>query len=79
MIAEEKLLDKINSLPPDQIGEVIDFVDFLATRESVARRTARSERMSVFAAKYGGTEIDLDEELERAGGEHLLTIDEDVR
>lgn len=78
MIAEEKLLNKINALPPIQIGEVIDFVDFLAARESVVRRTERSERMSVFAAEYGGTEIDFDEALERTGVEHLLKIDEDA-
>lgn len=60
MIVEEKLLNKINALPPIQIGEVIDFVDFLTARESVVRRTERSKRMSVFAAEYGSTEIDLD-------------------
>ena len=78
MIAEEKLLKKINALPPIQIGEVIDFVDFLAVRASVVPRSERSERMSVFAAEYAGTEIDFDEALERAGVEHLLTIDEDA-
>ena len=29
MIAEDKLIRKINNLPPDKINEVIDFVDFL--------------------------------------------------
>lgn len=29
MIAEDKLIRKINNLPPGEINEVIDFVDFL--------------------------------------------------
>ncbi|MGD9630162.1 MAG: DUF2281 domain-containing protein [Pyrinomonadaceae bacterium] len=29
MIAEQELISKINSLPPGEVAEVIDFVDFL--------------------------------------------------
>jgi len=31
---EQKLLDKIRSLPPEKAAEVEDFVDFLKERES---------------------------------------------
>ncbi len=33
MIAEDKLIQKINNLPPGKINEVIDFVDFLLQKE----------------------------------------------
>ncbi len=49
-----------------------------AKRGSTARRAERRERMSEFAAEFGGTAIDFDEDLERVGVEHLLTIDEDA-
>lgn len=35
MIAEEKLIAKINNLPPAEIGEVIDFVDFLLKKNGI--------------------------------------------
>jgi len=30
---EKELLEKIKSLPPDKIAEVVDFVDFLAHKD----------------------------------------------
>ncbi len=76
MIAEEILIQKINALPPEKIGEVIDFVDYLADRESKERKTERAAQIASYAAENGGTEFDLDEELERAGVDNLLAIDE---
>lgn len=35
MIAEEKLIAKINNLPPSEIDEVIDFVDFLLQKNRI--------------------------------------------
>ena len=32
MMQDEELIEKIKALPPDQIAEVVDFVDFLAHR-----------------------------------------------
>lgn len=71
MIPEEKLLRKINSLPPARIDEVIDFVDFLAEREGVVMKDARTAMISAYATENAGTELDLDEELEQAGIEQL--------
>lgn len=79
MIAEDKLIQKINSLPPGRIVEVIDFVDFLAGRESSVLKADRAAVISAYAAETAGTEFDLDEELEQAGIEHLTSIDEASR
>ena len=38
---EQKLLDKIRSLPPEKAAEVEDFIDFLKQRES-GRQLARA-------------------------------------
>ena len=32
MMQDEELIERIKALPPDQIAEVVDFVDFLANR-----------------------------------------------
>ena len=79
MIAEEKLFQKINALPPDKIGEVIDFVDFLAGRDASSWKAERTAEIMAFAAEFGGTEFDLDEELEAAAVETLLAMDEATR
>ena len=79
MISEDILIKKINALPPDKIDEVIDFVDHLAARESTAFRAERTASIAAFAAKFGGTEYDLDEELEATAVEELLAIDEAPR
>ena len=79
MIAEDTLIRKVNALPPGKIDEVIDFVDFLASREATAWRAERMASIATFATEFGSTELDLDEELEAAGIESLLAIDEAPR
>lgn len=76
MISEDILMRKVSALPPGKIDEVIDFVDFLASREATAWRAERTAEIAAFAAEFGGTEFDKDEELEAAGIESLLAIDE---
>lgn len=42
----EKLMEKINLLPPERVAEVEDFVDFVAQREKgAARRTGAPNQM----------------------------------
>ncbi len=77
MIAEENLIRKINDLPPGKINEVIDFVDFLAARESTVHKTELAAMIAAYADDNARTEFDLDEDLENAGIEHLMTIDGD--
>lgn len=64
----ETLIEKIKGLPPEQIGEVENFIDFIAQRTS---RAARHRQIAAYAAEYGGTDADLDPELEAASLEHL--------
>jgi hypothetical protein len=73
MVSPEKLVEKINSLPAAQQAEVVDFVEFIARRDSADER---ARLISEYAAEFAGTELDLDPELEVAGIESLLAIDE---
>ncbi len=41
MIAEEKLIAKINNLPPGDIDEVIDFVDFLLHKNGIGENGSK--------------------------------------
>ncbi|MBC7901687.1 MAG: toxin-antitoxin system, antitoxin component, Xre family protein [Saprospiraceae bacterium] len=75
MISQDVLLRKINNLPPARIDEVVDFVDFLADRESTAQKTELAALIAEYASENAGTEFDLDEEFEKAGIDHLRTID----
>jgi hypothetical protein len=79
MIAEDILIRKVNALPPGKIDEVIDFVDFLASRDASAWRAERSASIAEFAAEFGGTEFDLDEDLETAAIDDLFAVDEAPR
>ena len=79
MIGEDILIRKVNALPPGKIDEVIDFVDFLASRDAKALRTERTASIAAFAVEFGGTEFDLDEDLESAAIDELLAIDEAPR
>lgn len=79
MISQEKLIEKINALPRRRIAEVEDFVDFLSKKDSPVSKTERAKRIAQFAKEFGGTSIDMDPELEAAGIESLLAIDEDGR
>ena len=56
-----------------------DFVDFLASRDAKALRTERTASIAAFAVEFGGTEFDLDEDLESAAIDELLAIDEAPR
>ena len=43
---EERLLEKIKRLPPEKAAEVVDFVDFLAQRESERELARAASRLS---------------------------------
>ena len=43
MIAEDKLIQKINNLPPGKINEVIDFVDFLLEKAEKRENGRKNE------------------------------------
>ena len=79
MISHDRLIEKINGLPPRRVAEVEDFVDFLSEKESPASEDERARRIAAFAREFGGSACDLDPDLEAAGIEALLAIDEDER
>lgn len=76
MITQERLIEKINALPPRKLSEVEDFVDFITAKSSTSER---DDQIAQFAAEFGGTEFDLDEDLEAAGIEVLATMDEKAK
>ncbi|MGE3468397.1 MAG: DUF2281 domain-containing protein [Pyrinomonadaceae bacterium] len=43
MIAEEKLIAKINNLPAAEIDEVIDFVDFLLYKNGIGENGSKQK------------------------------------
>lgn len=50
---DQELIEKIKALPPDQIAEVVDFVDFLAHRDDRRLVVAASKiSESAFAAVW---------------------------
>ena len=75
MISHDRLIEKINALPPRRVAEVEDFVDFLSEKDSPTAESERSRRIAEFAREFGGTEYDLDPDLESAGIENLLVLD----
>jgi len=46
VVAEETLLEKIRSLPPEKVAEVEDFVDFLRHREEDRRLSRAATKLS---------------------------------
>ena len=59
--AEQKLLDKIRSLPPEKAAEVLDFIDFLKERESGRQLARAATRLSEDAfAKVWDNDDDAD-------------------
>lgn len=64
------LIEKIQNLPPETVREVEHFVEFLTEKQKARQR--RHEELLAFAKEFGGTELDLNEELEAAAVEHLL-------
>lgn len=69
----ESLIEKIKQLPPEKISEVADFVDFIAGRNAAA---ARHESIAAYTAAYGGSDADLDPDMEAATLEHLGETEE---
>ncbi len=59
--AAESLLEKINTLPPDRLAEVEDFVDFLRTREHqrLLARAAAAASAPAFALVWNNPEDDV--------------------
>lgn len=68
---QQKLIEKIKRLPQDRIAEVEAFIDSLS-REPGLDRTALNEALAEYANEYGGTDADLDPDLEAAAVEQLL-------
>ena len=69
---QQELIDKIKRLPQDRVAEVEDFVDSLARREHISNRENLHQPLSDYATQHGGTEADIDPELEAAATDHLL-------
>ena len=76
MIGEDKLIAKIQNLPPGKIDKVADFIDALIENDLSDQKSERYRLIAVYAAENGGTDSDLDHEFENAGIENLLSIDE---
>lgn len=74
-ISEDIIVSSINTLPTAKREEVADFVEFLADRESNGSRV-RHAAIASYAAAFGGSEFDLDEDLELASVDHLIALDE---
>ncbi|MBI1763283.1 MAG: hypothetical protein HYR56_17805 [Acidobacteria bacterium] len=75
----EVLIERIKSLPPNMLVEVEALVDSLESKSGQAisnARQARFDAIAAYAAQHAGTDADLDEELEQAAVEHLLTLEE---
>ena len=68
----QELIKKIEQLPSDRLAEVERFVASITGDEAEAVRQSRFQAISEYAAKYAGTSMDLDEELESAGIECML-------
>jgi len=67
----ERLIEKINSLPPDMISEVEGFVDSLIKQ---SKRLSKEERRQViieYALAVGSTKDDLDTDIQEVSLEHL--------
>jgi hypothetical protein len=71
---QHELIEKIKRLPHDRIAEVERFVDSLL-RKPAPDRQALDQAFRDYALQYGGTDADLDPDLEAAGIEHLLQTD----
>ena len=57
-MAEETLIEKIRSLPPERVAEVEDFVDFLTARDQDRQVTQAAARLSedAFRAVWDNTD-----------------------
>lgn len=68
---QQELVEK--RLPHDRVAEV-DAIDALSQEPSLDR-TALQQALSDYANQYGGTDADLDPDLEAAAIEQLLKSD----
>ena len=57
-MAEETLIQKIRSLPPERVAEVEDFVDFLTARDQDRQVTQAAARLSKDAFRSVWDNID---------------------
>ena len=71
---QQELIEKIKRLPHDRVAEVEAFIDSLS-REPALDRTALHQALTDYALQHGGTDADLDPDLEAAAVEHLLESD----
>ena len=71
---QQELIEKIKRLPHDRIAEVEKLVDSVL-RKPALDRAAIDQALTEYALKHGGTDVDLDPDLEAAGIEHLLETD----
>jgi len=69
-----ELIEKIKRLPHSRIAEVEAFVDSVLRKPALDRK-AIDQALTEYALKHGGTDADLDPDLEAAGIEHLLETD----
>jgi len=69
-----ELIEKIKRLPHNRIAEVEAFVDSIL-RKPALDRAAIDRAIRDYALEHGGTDVDLDPDLEAAGIEHLLETD----
>jgi hypothetical protein len=76
MMNQELILDKINTLSPPRISEVIDFIDFLSERENSHHKIERFSSIAEYAMANAGSLFDLDVSLEQAGIDSFLAIEE---
>ena len=74
LMEQHELIEKIKRLPHDRIAEVEAFIDSLS-RERALDQTALHQALTDYALQHGGTDADLDPDLEAAGIEHLLESD----
>ena len=68
-VTPDRLIQKIQSLPPDKIDEVEHYVDSLSVRPSP---NEVHEAIAAYAAKHAGSLEDLDRDFEAAAIEHWL-------
>ena len=68
-VTPERLIQKIQNLPPDKINQVEHFVDALSERRSP---NELYEAIAFYAAGHAGGLEDLDREFEAASIEHWL-------
>jgi hypothetical protein len=68
MTTQERLIERINALPPAKVFAVSAFIDSITSRPTPEEV---SQSIADYAAEFGGTEFDLDRDLEAAGLDSL--------